>query len=198
MKVKVQDYKKTIHDIGLPYMQEAAIWDFYVSKSIAKSTSQGRKVSDYGLKNLPWKEMLEKAGITEENKKILLANSINKTLEKYDLITEEKKDNQSIPIEIEIDKPRIVCLTPYTISDEESPKGKVGEAESVLTHIRNAFAHGNTYFFDNGLMMFEDDNRKTITARMIIRQQTLIDWIGLIDKEQQYYILRECRKGRED
>lgn len=86
MKVKVQDYKKTIHDIGLPYMQEAAIWDFYVSKSIAKSTSQGRKVSDYGLKNLPWKEMLEKAGITEENKKILLANSINKTLEKYDLI----------------------------------------------------------------------------------------------------------------
>ena len=183
MKVKVQDYKKTIHDNGLPYMQEAAIWDFYVSKSIAKSTSQGRKVSDYGLKNLPWKEMLEKAGITEENKKILLANSINKTLEKYDLITEEKKDNQSIPIEIEIDKPRIVCLTPYTISDEESPKGKVGEAESVLTHIRNAFAH---------------DNRKTITARMIIRQQTLIDWIGLIDKEQQYYILRECRKGRED
>ena len=142
--------------------------------------------------------MLEKAGITEENKKILLANSINKTLEKYDLITEEKKDNQSIPIEIEIDKPRIVCLTPYTISDEESPKGRVGEAESVLTHIRNAFAHGNTYFFDNGLMMFEDDNRKTITARMIISQQTLIDWIGLIDKEQQYYILRECGKGRED
>ena len=54
------------------------------------------------------------------------------------------------------------------------------------------------FFFDNGLMMFEDDNRKTITARMIISQQTLIDWIGLIDKEQQYYILRECGKGRED
>ena len=45
-------------------------------------------------------------------------------------------------------------------------------------------------------MMLEDKDGNKITARMIIRQQTLIDWIGLIDKEQRYYILRECRKGR--
>lgn len=201
MKVEVQKYKKTIHDIGLPYMQEAAIWDFYVSKAIVSSASQGRKVSDYGLKNLPWKEMLEKAEIAKENSKILLANSINKTLGKYDLIIEkkkDKKDKKAVPIEIEIDKPRIVCLTPYTISDEEKPDGRVGEAESVLTHIRNAFAHGNTYFFDNGFMMLEDKNKQTITARMIIKQQTLLDWIGLVDKEERYYILRACGKERKD
>ena len=43
----------------------------------------------------------------------------------------------------------IARLTPYTISDEEAPKAKAGDAESVLTHIRNAFAHGNTYYFEN-------------------------------------------------
>ena len=93
--------------------------------------------------------------------------------------------------EIEIDIPKIVCLTPYSIADEENPKAKVGEAESVLTHIRNAFAHGNTYFFDNGNVLFEDkDQRGVITARMILKQKTLLDWISIVDKEQRFYILR--------
>ena len=60
-----------------------------------------------------------------------------------------EKKNQ----EIDIDTPRIVCLTPFSISDEDPPKAAVGEAESILTHIRNALAHGNTYLFANGNMM---------------------------------------------
>ena len=82
------------------------------------------------------------------------ANSINKTLETFDLaITEGKGENKHRKA-IEIDIPKIVCLTQYTIADEETPKAKIGEAESVLTHIRNSFAHGLTYFFDNCLRLF--------------------------------------------
>ena len=81
-------------------------------------------------------------------------------------------------------------LSPYTIADGESPKGRVGEAESVLTHIRNSLAHGNTYFFENGNVLFEDKDMKgIITARIILKQQTLLDWISLIDKDQKFYIL---------
>lgn len=83
---------------------------------------------------------------------------------------------------------KIVCLTLFTIADENPPKVKVGDAESVLIHIRNVFAHGNTYFFDNGNVMLENKNGATIIARMIIKQQTLLDWIFIIDKEQRYYI----------
>ena len=195
MKTIVQNYKKSINQTLFTPEQVAIIWDFYVTKSIAESASQKRKITDYGYKQFPWKEMLAKAGISSDNVKILLANSINKTLEQYDLtITEGKGENKQNKA-IEIDVLKIVCLTPYTISDEESPKGRVGEAESVLTQIRNSLAHGNTYFFENGNVLFEDkDMRGVITARIILKQQTLLDWISLIDKDQQYYVLHDVSK----
>jgi hypothetical protein len=36
--------------------------------------------------------------------------------------------------------------------------------------------------------MLEDKNNGTVTARIIIRQQTLLDWIFIIDKEARYYV----------
>lgn len=81
--------------------------------------------------------------------KVLPANSINKTLLQFDLEIVEGKGSEKHNKAIDISIPKIVCLTPYSIADEEKPKPRVGDAESVLTHIRNSFAHGNTYFFDN-------------------------------------------------
>ena len=170
--------------MGLSKEQEAMIWDFYVTKSIAGSSSQKRTLSDYGLKNIPFEEMLTVAKIEEGHKFVLLADSINKTLQNNDL--DVGKENA--PIEIDVDTPRIVCLTPYSIADSDKPQGKVGEGQSVLTHIRNSFAHGNTYFFPNGNVLLEDKNR-VITARILISLQTLLDWIPLIDKNQKFYVL---------
>lgn len=195
MKCLIQNYHKSIYDYGLPKEQEVIIWDFYVTHAIAASASQRRKASDYGLSSLPWDEMKRIATIDESNVKILLANSINKTLARFDLEIIEGKGVHRHPAAIEVDVPKIVCATPYSIADEDPPKEKVGEAESVLTHIRNAFAHGLTYFFDNGNVLLEDkDQRGTITARIILKMQTLLDWITLIDKEQRYYVLHETEK----
>ena len=197
MRVLVQNFHKAIYSIGLPKLQEAAIWDFYVTHAIASSASQKRSAKDYGLSQLPWGEMKKVAGLRANDVKILLANSINETLKRYDLIVSEGKGERKVPKAIDIDALRIVCTTPYRIADENPPEAKIGEAESVLTHIRNSFAHGLTYFFDNGNVMFEDkDSSGQITARMILKGQTLLDWIGLIDKEKIYYILHDT-KGEE-
>ena len=195
MKCLIQNYHKSIYDCGLPKEQETIIWDFYVTHAIAGSASQGRKASDYGLSSLPWDEMKRIAAIDASNVKILLANSINKTLANSNLEITEGKGERKHFVAIEVDVPKIVCSTPYSIADEDPPKGKVGEAESVLTHIRNAFAHGMTYFFDNGNVLLEDkDQRGIITARIILKMQTLLDWITLIDREQRYYVLHETEK----
>lgn len=198
MRVVIQDYKKSINETQFTREQIALIWDFYVTKSVASSAAQKRVIGDYGKRQFPWKEMLDVARVSNENLKILLANSINHTLSQFDLeITEGKGVNKRNKT-IEIDIPKIVCLTPYTIADEEKPRAKVGEAESVLTHIRNSFAHGNTYFFDNRNALFEDkDVHGTITSRIILRQQTLLDWISLIDSEQRFYILRDVEVNNE-
>lgn len=85
MKCFIQNYHKSIYDCGLPKELESIIWDFYVTHAIASSASQGRKASDYGLSSLPWDEMKTVAGIDASNVKILLANSISKTLAKCNL-----------------------------------------------------------------------------------------------------------------
>lgn len=192
-KAIVQPHKKSINESAFSHEQIAMIWDFYVTKSIAASASQKRTPSDYGRKNLPWKEMCEQANLTKDNIKILLANSINKTLEKMELSIETGIGKDKAPLAIDIETPKICCLTPYTISDEDPPKAKVGEAESVLTHIRNAFAHGNTYYFDNKYVLFEDKEQQKITARILLAQQTLIDWISLVDNGQRFYIIHESK-----
>ena len=196
MRVLVQKYKKSINNATFTDEQIKIIWDFYVTKSLVADTSQKRSIqNDYGKQKIPWKEMLEKAGISEKNIKILLADTIEKTLEKFDLIIKKKSGNNSLEKDIEIDIPKIICSKPFTIKDEDEPKAKdnMGDADIVLRHIRNAFAHGNTYFFDNGNVMFEDKNNRTITARIILRQQTLLDWISIIDDKQKYYIIRDAK-----
>lgn len=196
MKTEVQEYKKSIYDLGLPHEQEAIIWDFYVSKAIAKSASQKRTAADYGLNKLPWDEMKRVAALSPDSIKVLLADSINKTLADYDLVIIEGKGENKKNKSIDVDTPRIVCNTPYSIADEDAPKASVGEAESVLTHIRNSFAHGNTYFFPNNMMLIEDrDQRGGITARMVLKVQTLLDWIMLIDRTPKFYILHKSEEN---
>lgn len=189
-KVEVQPFKKSINESSFSSEQVAMIWDFYVTKSIAASASQKRTPSDYGHRALPWKEMCAVANLINENVKVLPANSINKTLEELDLCIETGKGNAKRNNPIDIDIPRIACLSPFSVSDEDPPKAKIGDAESVLTHIRNAFAHGNTYYFDNQFALFEDrDTRGQITARIVLSQQTLIDWIAKIDYEERFYTI---------
>lgn len=181
MKVNIDLYQKSINSTKFTALQIATIWEFYVTKSIANSASQKRTLADYHIKSLPINDMKRIAGIADNNYRVLLANSINKTLQKHGLIGE---NNQLI----EIDTPKIVCSTPFTIADNNPPKARYGEAESILTHLRNAFAHGLTFFFDNGNVLFEDkDNRGMITARIILQQKTLLDWIYIIDINGIFY-----------
>lgn len=199
MKVEIQKYHKSIYNSGLTKDQETVIWDFYVTHSFASSANQKRKISDYGLKSIPWDKMKAVANLEPENVRVLLANSINKTLKEngLEVVSGKGEDKHNCPIEIDL--PKIVCLTPYTISDFDAPKGKCGEAESVLTHIRNSLAHGLTYFFDNGNVLFEDKTQSgIITARIILRLQTLLDWVKVIDINETYYILHNGKTNAGD
>lgn len=198
-KVIVQNYKKSINETGFSSDEIAMIWEFYVTKAITKTADQRRTVADYHLKQLPYADMLTKAGVAKDKVKVLCANSINSTLSNMDLQITEGKAERKANKAIDIDICRIVCLTPYSIADEEKPKPSVGDAESILTHIRNSFAHGLTYFFDNGNVMFEDkDNRGGITARMILKQEALLLWIELIDHEHRFYGIVDTEEDQKE
>lgn len=188
MKQTVNQFKMSINESPFSNEQIAIIWDFYVTKAMAGSASQRRKISEYGQSQIPFAKMLTSAAISESNYSVLLADKMPATLKEFDFVI---SNSRGVEIEIDIDTPRFVFLMGYTISDNEQPKAKndCSKAEGLLTHIRNAFAHGNTYFFPNGNVLLEDKNGSTITAMILIKQQTLLDWIKLIDCNERYYRL---------
>lgn len=201
-KVDIQTYKKTLRDSLFSYDQVEVIWDFYVSHSLAGTSGQSISLENYG-----WNLNNHGKTLADIEKKLMMKAEIDKlccirsstikdTLVACDL------SNDKICIE----HPRIVIQQKYSVTVDENEKIKfTGGGENrvicLFRHIRNALAHANTYFFDNGLMLLEDkDKTKTkdktkITGMILIRQQTLLDWIGIIDKEQKFYVLHDvCSK----
>lgn len=63
-------------------------------------------------------------------------------------------------------------------------KSKSGETDSLLSHIRNSFAHGRLAFFeenDSTYIVMEDiDDKKHVSARMILSKTTLLRWKTII------------------
>lgn len=64
-------------------------------------------------------------------------------------------------------------------------KTKSGELDSLLSHIRNSFAHGRLAFFsygENTYAVMEDiENKKRISARIIVSKRTLLLWKAIIE-----------------
>ena len=62
----------------------------------------------------------------------------------------------------------------------------------IFRHIRNAFAHNNVFFFENGNILLKDFQRKddkqddkTVTAAILMKFDTLFEWIRLIETDQE-------------
>lgn len=185
MKCIVQDYRKSINETDFTPEQINIIWDFYVTKSLSSSSSQSKKVEEYGYKRLPITKMLNVANITDDNISYFTTDSVQQTLEKCDLrICGE--NGELIPIDI--DTPRFAILANSTNeTGKQKPKYGKGRVKNLLKHIRNALSHGNIYFFDNGNMLLIDEYNGETTGMILIKQKTLLDWIALIDKDNNFY-----------
>lgn len=191
-KVLISNYQKSLRDVGIWTAEDIAIiWDFYVTKSVAASASQKRSAADYGLREIPFDSLLDHSHVSAKRREILMANSIDGVLSEYGFKCRGKDSNKNaIELEIEIDELRLLCIQPYSIADRKGPEPKAGKGVTLLTHIRNSLAHGCTYFFDNGNVLFEDkaSGAKGKTTAMILLPQTaLTDWIKAIDIEAKYY-----------
>lgn len=185
MKCIVQNYRKSINETDFTPEQISAIWEFYVTKSLSSSSSQSRNVKEYGHKRLPVKEMLNTATITSDNIHYFTADSVQSTLQKSDLMIFGETGS---PIPIDIDTPRFALLVKFSddTRKQQSKYGR-GRAKNLLKHIRNALSHGNTYFFDNGNMLLVDEYDNKTAGMILIKQKTLLDWIALIDKDENFY-----------
>lgn len=191
-KISKNDNKISLNDSPFSYAQINILWDFYVTHAISGGSGLARSVSDYGWKKddnkkdgypALEKELIAKAGLSN-NICFIRSTTCKDTLSAMDLSNDE----------ICIEHPRAVLLQKYSTTVDENDNikfsgGGENHIKCLFRHIRNSFAHGNTYLFGNGTILLEDMDKSKVTAAILVKQQTLLDWIKVVDKEEKYYAL---------
>lgn len=189
-KTEIGPFKKSIRESAFSSEQVSMIWDFYVVKSFASVTGLGHSLKDYGWSATPKgthghieleRQLAVNAGVTGICS--IRAKTIKDTLEAMDLSAGR----------ICIDHPRIVLMQDYSVSIDENENfafnNDEGRIKCIFRHIRNALAHGNTFFFENGMLLMKDFSGKTCSAGIMIPQHSLLDWISIVDYNQSFYRL---------
>lgn len=147
------------------------------------STSTIRSLADYGWQGSSQLSSLERRLLASSGISsfcMLSSEKIDATLESMDLT------GKICPIH-----PRaVIQRTIKKIHLKEDGQIKIdyvdqNRMQCLFRHIRNSFAHGLTYELSDDVLLLEDQaghQDKSITARILVKKQTLIDWIDIIKK----------------
>lgn len=189
----------SMSEINLTNEELIGIFDFYllhapIKKDKDEKWNNYRWLGEYGWRGSSDLSQLER---------LLLKNSgMNRfVIVKADTISETIK-NMDLEENICVEHPRAVLKMPYQISVNEDGQIVITPKEKrmvcLFRHIRNAIAHNRSCLLNNGEMLlledWENDKKTTkniLSARILIRPQTLIDWIRIIDKNHIHYYKSE-------
>lgn len=153
---------------------------FYVFHSPVKGLSaRGKKINDYGWIGEP---------INRNNYKILKTNmlKVSKNLESINWVhSGNYKDMRTKLKDVDLLNNFPSKMTNERVAFKKQYGGQIA---GLLSHIRNAFAHGRISFFivdKEETVVLEDvkkqGDKRGVTARIILYKQTLLNWIPLIE-----------------
>ena len=186
MHVKMTDWLKPLSKAGYSDSEFAAIVDFYVLQPCVAKGDKSSSQNPRTLGSLGW-------GSGEGNQSLskleglLLKNSgmSSRVMMKSRTIT-ATLEAMNLNGEICIEHPR--CVLRWDTKVELEEDGEIKKTTNgtrvgtLLRHVRNAIAHSQTYVFSNGMIMLEDKgDGGLVTARILLRKETLLDWIDIID-----------------
>lgn len=157
---------------------------FFVFHSACTNLSSMRKsLSEYGWSN-PWKKPYY---LNKQLKQVSKSERLIFSVDSYNAMSDglEKADlNSTFPSNLSCER---ICI--YDCQDNQ--------IMSVFYHIRNAFAHCRLNMVDvegECVFILEDVQPKAnkdelkVSARMILRKNTLLKWIEIIENGESEYV----------
>lgn len=155
------------------------LYEFFVTYSLCKGQSvRYRTFRDYG-----WNESITKSGLKQRLSTIL---ELDKNPQ---FVFLDNKDNTSKKI---ASKFKAVKLENGALLNFDYEHGVIGRTQAgnhytkLFYRIRNGFAHGKYIlkFNDNGekVIIIQDDGNNSVSARIIIKLDTLLNIIKTIDR----------------
>ena len=190
-KVEMVVYKKNLSDInaGIYTPEEfRMIIDYYVSK--APSLKTGAKSDGFGLRSLAEIGWKGNSALGKLESELLKVSELSLIFIRSDAIT-NTIESMNLDTKICCEHPRAVLKQGFKLKAKENGQIEVTNSETrmecLFRHIRNSLAHGRTYIFNNAMIMLEDlDENGILSARILIKAQTLIDWMDIIDHPNNY------------
>lgn len=185
-RIELAEYLKPIHEI---YETEDAlrILGFFVSTAPINTANKGvsasstKSLSEYGWSGNKELQTLERKLLADAEMHsfcMLKSARLDETLRAMTLLDE-------------------ICAThPRAVIQHTVKNLKYDEEENLvatfvdssrmqclLRHIRNSLAHGLTYGLPNEMILLGDVTQdNVITARILIKKQTLLSWADIIEK----------------
>lgn len=190
-KVEIVVYKKNLSDsnAGVYTPEEfKSVIDYYVSKApVLKSGATGDGFGLRSLATIGWKG---NGGLGKLESELLKASGITLIFIRSDSISNTIK-SMDLDSKVCCEHPRAVLKQGFKLKAKENGQIEVTNSETrmecLFRHIRNSLAHGRTYVFNNEMIMLEDlDENGTLSARIMIKAKTLIDWMNIIDNPRNY------------
>lgn len=151
-------------------------------------SARGRSLSDYGW-DTPWKKPFK------------LNLQLKQAAANYELLFSAEKYEK---MESALAKADLKENFPSNLGKERIcvHNSKKNQFMSVFYHIRNSMAHGRLNMVDvdgECVFIFEDAYRKNdrfrVSARMILRKRTLLNWIELIENGPREYQKNHEKRG---
>lgn len=181
--VNIEKYKKSIFESNITEEEKNELIDFYIFNAPVLKNNKNPNGFNKSLKDYGWGtrqnncQKLERALLKASSLQsfvFIKSWQIKNTLTNMDL-------NDSICISHE----RAVLKLNGKAEIEEDGLFRFVESEnrmeSLFRHIRNSLAHNRTFVFDNGFILLEDcDENENISARILVKIQTLIEWITIL------------------
>lgn len=209
--------QSSITSMGYSERTLSNILDFYISHAMCKTCANERKVTEYGWRGSTSKTegypallnaILDAANIynTEDqiNFTVIYGERMEKTLCEMGFLYQDRK-KYVFSTDICTSHPRIVLLGEYSLSYDEnnieyaSIIDKETEVRCLFRHIRNALAHSIVYEYGDMLLLVDKNERsETITACILIRKQSLEEWIYIVDKHHRFYTQEQVQKAAEN
>lgn len=172
-------------DLSLVYTadEQATLYRFYIHEALTgkaeKSSSTTRSLADLGwagtkkLNELE-RELLKAAGM--HSFVMLGSNSIKETLKAMAFGDALCAEHPRCLLRRRTD----LYLQETGVVRHDYTQNRM---ECLFTHLRNGFAHGLVHVFDNGNVLIEDYKDSKQTAAILVKAQTLLDWIEIVETQ---------------
>lgn len=178
-KISIDQYRCSLIDSDCySDSEKLQIMNFYVANALIPACKLNRKLSDYGwigrkLLGQLERHFIEVCSINPDFFLIARTSRFPKTLSRFNL---------NIGNKLCVSCPRGAMIEECIVEEGVVEKrGKQNRIEIILTHIRNALAHGNTYVFPNSNILLLDMNRQgDKTCALLIPSKGLLDFMLFI------------------